>query len=129
MKRLDAKVRDELTPTKLGVKEINTRIKLQGSKEYIVPGEKMVCIGHIKGTYYSGWFVNKRVFDRYNGNINELMNCRHKVVLFSTAFAEYQFRGYLKPFAAIVAFADWLGQQNETLKQCYVKRLKIWGVK
>jgi len=129
MKRLDAKVRDELTPTKLGVKEINTRIRLQGSKEYIVPGEKMVCIGHIKGTDYAGWFVNKRVFDRYGGDIHQCTICRHKVVLFSSVFAEYKFRGYLKSFAAIVAFADWLGQQNETLKQCYVKRLKIWGVK
>ncbi len=35
----------------------------------------------------------------------------------------------LKPMAAVVAFADWLGQQNETLKHCYAKRLKLWGIK
>lgn len=31
--------------------------------------------------------------------------------------------------AAVIAFFDWLGQQNETLKQCYAKRLKLWGIK
>lgn len=34
----------------------------------------------------------------------------------------------MKQLAAIVAFADWLGQQDETLKECYEKRLKMWGV-
>lgn len=34
----------------------------------------------------------------------------------------------IKPLAALVAFADWLGQQDETLVQCYEKRLKLWGV-
>ena len=31
--------------------------------------------------------------------------------------------------ASVIAFADWLGQQDETLVQCYEKRLKLWGVK
>ena len=35
----------------------------------------------------------------------------------------------IKPLAALVAFADWLGQQDETLVQCYEKRLKLWGVR
>lgn len=35
----------------------------------------------------------------------------------------------LMPIASIVATADWLGQQNESLKFCYVKRLRMWGVK
>jgi hypothetical protein len=34
----------------------------------------------------------------------------------------------IKPFAALVAFADWLGQQDETLEQSYHKRLKLWGI-
>jgi hypothetical protein len=34
----------------------------------------------------------------------------------------------LKPLAALIAFFDWLGQQDETLKYCYVKRCKLWGV-
>lgn len=35
----------------------------------------------------------------------------------------------LMPMAFIIAFADWLGQQDEPLKSCYVKRLNMWGVK
>lgn len=31
--------------------------------------------------------------------------------------------------ASVIATADWLGQQNETLVQCYEKRLKLWGVR
>lgn len=30
--------------------------------------------------------------------------------------------------AKIIAFADWLGQQDETLVECYEKRLKLWGL-
>ena len=35
--------------------------------------------------------------------------------------------GYKLP-VAIIAFADWLGQQDETLVECYEKRLKLWGL-
>ncbi len=35
----------------------------------------------------------------------------------------------MKPIAALIAFFDWLGQQDEKLTQCYDKRLKLWGVK
>ena len=35
----------------------------------------------------------------------------------------------MKTLASVIAFFDWLGQQDETLKQCYKKRLKLWGVK
>ncbi len=39
-------------------------------------------------------------------------------------------RNTMKRIAAkTIAFFDWLGQQDETLKQCYSKRLKLWGVK
>lgn len=34
----------------------------------------------------------------------------------------------IKIVASIIATADWLGQQDETLVQCYEKRLKLWGV-
>lgn len=30
--------------------------------------------------------------------------------------------------AGVIATADWLGQQDETLVQCYEKRLRLWGV-
>lgn len=33
----------------------------------------------------------------------------------------------MKQLAKIIAFADWLGQQDETLLECYEKRLKLWG--
>ncbi len=35
----------------------------------------------------------------------------------------------MKPLAALIAFFDWLGQQDKTLTQCYDKRLRLWGVK
>ena len=35
--------------------------------------------------------------------------------------------GYKLP-VAIIAFTDWLGQQDETLVECYEKRLKLWGL-
>jgi hypothetical protein len=34
----------------------------------------------------------------------------------------------IKIAASIIAFADWLGQQDETLVECYEKRLKLWGL-
>ncbi len=34
----------------------------------------------------------------------------------------------IKTAASIIAFADWLGQQDETLVECYEKRLKLWGL-
>ena len=38
--------------------------------------------------------------------------------------------GFLtKASAGFIAFFDWLGQQDESLTQCYEKRLKLWGVK
>lgn len=34
----------------------------------------------------------------------------------------------MKTAAGVIAFADWLGQQDETLAECYAKRLKLWGL-
>lgn len=34
----------------------------------------------------------------------------------------------IKIAAKIIAFADWLGQQDETLVALYEKRLKLWGL-
>lgn len=38
-------------------------------------------------------------------------------------------KNLLKPLAALVAFFDWLGQQDETLEYCYFKRKLLWGIK
>ncbi len=45
------------------------------------------------------------------------------------AYSPEEISSITKAGAGFVAIFDWLGQQDETLKQCYEKRLKLWGVK
>ena len=126
MKESEIKVGTILTPTKQGVKTINSHLSIRGSRNYIVPGEKMICV--YVGKY--NMYMSLPCYEKHKGaSSTKLVTRNDAVSLLFYNFAESQNRNWLKPVAGVVAFFDWLGQQNETLKHCYSKRLDMWGVK
>lgn len=120
------KVGTILTPNKIGVKNINKTLNYRGSRNRIVHGQKMICVSDESYHVYmslSAYAEQKHI------KFNRLIYSPDAVCMLKYNFQEFENKPYLKPFAAVVGFFDWLGQQDETLKQCYVKRLKLWGVK
>lgn len=58
--------------------------------------------------------------------LRNVMNCNNVTDVTRVTFFESFKRTMIKTAAKIIAFADWLGQQDETLVECYEKRLKLW---
>ena len=119
------KTKTELTLNSYGVQIMNYHLKINGSESVSVKGDKVIAVHDSTLTHYMLDFdyeIESRVYP-----LDELALSQQSVILSKHCFQEYD-RRWLKPFACVVALADWLGQQNETLKDCYKKRLNMWGV-
>lgn len=61
--------------------------------------------------------------------LSNVQSCRNVTSVKRATLLELFTRRVVRIAASVIAFSDWLGQQDETLVQCYEKRLKLWGVK
>ena len=115
----------ELTLNSYGVQIMNYCLMINGSKSRAVKGDKVIEVEGAKAPSYMIECDYAVEFTLYS--YDEFCESQQAVMLSKHCFQEYD-RRWLKPFACVVALSDWLGQQNETLKDCYKKRLNMWGV-